>query len=49
MKINVEPSAKKPYEKPILRAYGDIRMMTQASRVQKGNADKFGKIGRKTG
>ena len=36
-----------PYEKPVLRTYGDIRMMTQTSRVQKGNKDRLGGI-RKT-
>jgi hypothetical protein len=30
---------KKPYEKPVLRVYGDIRAMTQTSRVQMGNTD----------
>ena len=47
LKTSAEGSLKKPYEKPILRAYGDIRVMTQTSRVQMGNKDKLGGI-RKT-
>ena len=33
------PSGKKPYEKPTLRIYGDIRMLTQTSARQKGKTD----------
>jgi len=47
LKDNAQGCAKKPYEKPVLRAYGDIRMMTQTSRVQMGNMDRLGGI-RKT-
>ena len=31
MKANLQGPVKKPYEKPKLRVYGDIRAMTQAT------------------
>ena len=39
----LKPSAlapkKKPYQKPSLRVYGDIRTMTQAANHQQGTTD----------
>ena len=37
MKVNEPGGAKKPYEKPNLRIYGDIRTMTRASNHGKVN------------
>ena len=30
LKVNAQACSKKPYEKPVLLVYGDIRSMTQA-------------------
>jgi hypothetical protein len=35
-------SAKKPYEKPLLRVYGDVRAMTESSMKGTGRVDKRG-------
>ena len=32
-------SSRRPYEKPTLRIYGDIRMLTQTAARPKGNYD----------
>jgi len=42
------PSGKKPYQKPTLRIYGDVRMITQTSRVLKGKTDATKSGARKT-
>ena len=39
LKLNAQGSGKKPYEKPVLRVYGDIRTMTQAHASNAGNTD----------
>jgi hypothetical protein len=51
LKENAQGRGTKPYEKPVLRVYGDIRTMTQAHAATKGNADgkKFFKMNLKTG
>jgi hypothetical protein len=51
LKPNAQAYEKKPYEKPVLRVYGDIRTMTQAHASNRGNTDgkKFFKMNLKTG
>ena len=51
MKVNAQAYGKKPYEKPVLRAYGDIRTMTQAHVANVGNLDgkMFARMNLKTG
>jgi hypothetical protein len=51
LKANAQASEKKPYEKPVLRVYGDIRTMTQAHVAGKGNKDGivFARMNLKTG
>jgi len=39
LKTNEQVPAKKPYEKPTLRVYGNVRAMTQHSGFTKGNYD----------
>lgn len=39
MKANAEGCAKKAYEKPVLRVYGDIQTMTQARSFAAGVND----------
>ena len=39
LKANAQTYEKKPYEKPVLRVYGDIRTMTQARSFAAGNLD----------
>ena len=39
LKANAQAYEKKPYEKPVLRVYGDIRTMTQARSFAAGNLD----------
>ena len=39
LKPNAQAYEKKPYEKPVLRVYGDIRTMTQARSFAAGNLD----------
>jgi hypothetical protein len=43
LKVNAEGRAKKAYEKPVLRVYGDIKTMTQARSFAAGHLD--GKMG----
>ena len=51
MKANAQAYEKKPYEKPVLRVYGDIRTMTQAHVAGRGNLDgkMFARMNLKTG
>jgi len=51
LKANEQAYKKKPYEKPVLRVYGDIRTMTQSHASNRGNADgkMFFKMSLKTG
>ena len=37
--LKANEQAKKPYEKPVLRVYGDIRTMTQSHASMAGNTD----------
>jgi hypothetical protein len=37
--VNAQGCSKKPYEKPVLMVYGDIRSMTQARSFAAGNLD----------
>jgi hypothetical protein len=39
LKANLQGSGKKPYEKPKLRVYGDIRAMTQSVTSARNMAD----------
>ena len=39
LKANAQTYEKKPYEKPVLRVYGDIRTMTQARSFMGGHND----------
>ena len=39
LKPNAQAYEKKPYEKPVLRVYGDIRTMTQSHASMAGNID----------
>ena len=39
LKPNAQAYEKKPYEKPVLRVYGDIRTMTQSHASMFGNTD----------
>ena len=39
MRANAQAYEKKPYEKPVLRVYGDIRSMTQARAATVGHTD----------
>ena len=39
LKVNAQGCSKKPYEKPALLVYGDIRSMTQARSFAAGNLD----------
>ena len=39
LKVNAQAYEKKPYEKPVLRVYGDIRTMTQSHASMAGNID----------
>jgi hypothetical protein len=48
VKADIQGPLKKSYEKPKLRVYGDIRAMTQTSRVQMGNTDANPAGNRKT-
>jgi hypothetical protein len=43
-----ERNKKKPYQKPNLRVYGDVRALTQTSPSGKGNRDAVGKGAHKT-
>ena len=51
LKANAQAYGKKPYEKPVLRVYGDIRTMTQSHASMAGNNDgkMFFKMNLKTG
>ena len=39
LKANAQVCGKRPYEKPVLRVYGDIRSMTQARSFTAANLD----------
>jgi len=43
-----ERNKKKPYQKPNLRVYGDVRALTQTTPSGKGSADARGKGAHKT-
>ena len=47
MKTNEQVPAKKPYEKPTLRVYGNVRAMTEGASRTAGRPDTVGR--RKTG
>jgi len=51
LKVTAQGCGKKPYEKPMLMVYGDIRTMTQSHASTAGNSDgrKIGKRTLKTG
>ena len=42
VKTTTQGSVKKPYEKPLLRVYGDVRTMTKSSKKANGRTDKRG-------
>lgn len=48
LNTNEQVPAKKPYEKPTLRVYGNVRTMTQAISTKEGKRDNT-KGARKTG
>jgi hypothetical protein len=39
LKANAQEYGKKPYEKPVLRVYGDIRTMTRSRSLAAGQLD----------
>ena len=39
LKVNPQGCGKKPYEKPVLSVYGDIRTLTQSRSFMAGNLD----------